>query len=603
MLKGTNLCSRHFVLNFGEEMRIQESTNIYGKYVAVLLSFVLFLTQGCGSSKINRLQTLKKDTIVGSNQGIVIARVVNASGSFLPFNGLTLTPENVNESDNNKFQRLQSLNPEMNGTTVFASPVSIGNYSLNSISSYFFNGEYRLSRYARPNAKFGTFEVKPNQVTDLGTIVYYTKPQDDKYLEMLLHSSEVSYGEVLDKHFSFYKYEKENVLGWNENGLEEEHQSQFFSAAQNPKIFKKTYFSPDKSLYFLGKLGFFIKRTNFGDWELDAVDTNLDLTAITENKNGDLVIGGAEGRLFLKRSGKEWEDISLGFNYHILNLSFEKPEEITMLAKTTSELFVLRAAIDTPQINWREINKYDSIRGWKNSNISRPSQGNKKRKERIHNASISEIGDRNYIRIATKSLYSGPIFSITTKDVFSFDKDTWEVSEVDSGVDITTVLTAGATMLGIEEAGFWSWDGKSTYYRYVKDSDSWDKIKTRIYNCNDDSIVTKEGCSQIKGKVKRKSISFDFHSVPWFKNNLEAIAIVGLSSSERWGKEPKIISTLDGGKTWFDTKRKLPKEYCSNLITQVTDRLLLGCNGATGDFYESTDEGATWKHVRQQENF
>jgi photosystem II stability/assembly factor-like uncharacterized protein len=30
---------------------------------------------------------------------------------------------------------------------------------------------------------------------------------------------------------------------------------------------------------------------------------------------------------------------------------------------------------------------------------------------------------------------------------------------------------------------------------------------------------------------------------------------------------------------------------------------MLYCSGVSGDFYESTDEGKTWKHVRQHEIF
>lgn len=578
--------------------------------LSLVLPLFLVLTQGCGTaSRVNTLPTLTNKTILSENQGIVIARVINASGNPLPFNQLTLTPDNINESDKIKWQELQSLNPQMNGSTIFGAPVKAGAYSLNSISTYYSNGAYWYSRFARADPKFGTFEVKPNQVTDLGTIIYYTKPQDDRYLELLVHLPEAELGEVLDKYFSFYTYDKNNILGWTEDGLEDERESLFLSVAQNPITFNKTYLSPDKSLYFLGNFGMVVKRTNFGDWELDAVDSNLKINAIAENKSGDLAIGGGEGRLFWKRLGTQWQDISLGHEYQIVDLAFYDEKTLTMLAKNKTELLVLTTTTDSDTFEWQEINRYDSIKGWKNSDITPTDTKRKNPKpvKRISSVSLSKIGDQDYVRIATRKIDAGPVFSETIQNMYKFDQKNWFVSKLENELEVTAAIDAGATKLGLKEPGFWSWSGATTYYRYIERSDSWDKINTQVVKCSDGNLITEKGCANKKSKSKQKKQSFNFRSVPWFKDELQAIAIVSFSDFDFWSgersKETKIISTADGGKSWIDTGNELPKEYCSHLVTQVSDRLLVGCQGASGDFFESTDGGKNWNHVRQQENF
>ncbi len=41
----------------------------------------------------------------------------------------------------------------------------------------------------------------------------------------------------------------------------------------------------------------------------------------------------------------------------------------------------------------------------------------------------------------------------------------------------------------------------------------------------------------------------------------------------------------------------------TEVITEMSDRLLLSCSEATGDFDESYDEGATWSLTREHQNF
>ena len=64
-----------------------------------------------------------------------------------------------------------------------------GSYSLHSIRAFHTRGDFWYERWAGADAQFGTFDVKPGQVTDLGTIIYYPKPEKDKYIKCIAENN------------------------------------------------------------------------------------------------------------------------------------------------------------------------------------------------------------------------------------------------------------------------------------------------------------------------------------------------------------------------------------------------------------------------------
>ena len=155
-------------------------------FKAYVCFIILFILGGC-SSGVNMLPTLSEKNMPKENQGVVVVRVINASAYPLPFNQVTITPKNLNESKKIKPSRLRALPVATTGSTIFSSPVTSGSYSLDSIRSFHIQGEFWYSRWAPADAKFGTFDVEAGKVTDLGTIIYYPKPEQDKYLNTILH--------------------------------------------------------------------------------------------------------------------------------------------------------------------------------------------------------------------------------------------------------------------------------------------------------------------------------------------------------------------------------------------------------------------------------
>jgi len=572
---------------------------------------------GCGGSYLNTRPVLDQQTLLQPDQGIVVARVINTSAYPLPFNNLTITPENLNESKKVKPDELQALTPYQRDTTVFASAIPPGTYALSSIYAWHFRGEYRYSKFATTDAKLGTFEVKPGHVTDLGTILYYPKPQTDKYLNVLTRVPATATGEVLTKYFPFYQYHPDKLLTWKDDGRDEERESLFASIAQNPVDFNKRYQAPDNSLYFLAKLGVIVKRTANGDWELDGVDTNLNLNAIAQNENGDLIVGGAEGKLFWKPHGKAWVDISLDNKKVIKELLFYNETTIDMIVDEGLKAVVYRAPIAGDHFAWQEMNRYDSKKGWAKFEREEPTNASKKKTKaayqtktkpkRISQLGIRALDNKHFIDISVQHVSNNAAFPNYDLKTYGFHPDTWVMFKPQEESEMTAIIDAGAAKLGIEEAGFWDWDGRPEYYRHDQDSDQWVEIKNSVWRCEDGSITTRKVCDGNKKSPKAKLTSFNFRSLPFFKGPLEAIVIAGFSDFDFWSgersNEVKILATSDGGKTWTDTGNKLPFDFCGIIIREIKDRILLSCDGVSSDFYESFDDGATWEHVRQQENF
>ena len=67
--------------------------------------------------------------------------------------------------------------------------------------------------------------------------------------------------------------------------------------------------------------------------------------------------------------------------------------------------------------------------------------------------------------------------------------------------------------------------------------------------------------------------------------------------------ERVVMQTTDKGASWKVAEAELPNKYCSSLIGDIKDALIMSCNGATGDFYQSEDMGVSWELVREHQNF
>jgi hypothetical protein len=325
---------------------------------------ILTLT-GCASDVV-MLSSLTPKSQLKNQEGIVVAQVINASSYPLPFNQLTISPDNVNESKKIKPLRLMSNEQRIEGATIFAAPVQSGNYALDSIRSFHVRGDYWYSKFVPADAKFGTFNVVPGKVTDLGTLIYYPKPDGEQYKDTLIRIPEFNLerGKALQKYYPYFKFDKEDVLTWDADELEEERNAQYLSIAQNPISFSDRFKGTDGSVYLLGKLGVLLKYSASNEFELDAIDSNLELVAFAQSEDFDLVVADSGGKVFYKPNGGEWQALNFEPDLSIHELSFDNNDAINIVAAKGNHLHVYKHEIKTGSDNYQLANSWNYISKW-----------------------------------------------------------------------------------------------------------------------------------------------------------------------------------------------------------------------------------------------
>lgn len=569
---------------------------------------ITFLLSGCLPSDVNMKPPITDKTPL-NNDGIVVATVINAGGSMLPFNQLTLTPKNINASKKNKYPRLQSLDEPYGNRSVFASAIPPGEYSADSIRSFFVIGEYFYSLWASGGVDLGVFNVAPGKITDLGTFIYYRKVEGDKYSDKLIRIPQTNSQAFIEHYRPFLNYTPAEVLTWNDDGSDTERFSTYVSLSQNPTIFSGRHLSDDGSLFLLGKLGTILERTPSGKWEQDTLETNADLHAAATDNKGQLLIGGDQGALFFKGQDAKWQDLSLGMSTEIDSIQFSPSGEATLYGVENGNGVILRGHLHNGKPKWKKDYSYNVRQGWLDANSQIMNTGEPSFKpsttlQRIDSLRLENFLGQDYIRVGVKKSGVDKVFGALGKidyKIFKISPDKKIVYEPSASGKMDRIIKAGKAYIGIDIAGFWSWTGKDSYHRYDSASNTWVDIETHINNCP--TIKERVRECRVNGQTLKQTENFNFLSVPVFLSPEKAYASVRAAELYSKQREPYMVSTSDGGKTWNKMNIEFPAKFCTDIVPEIDDRIMLHCSGISGDFYESTDEGKTWKHVRQHENF
>ena len=474
-----------------KEMHSMNSLRSINVFKSITLLLAAIILGGCAGG-VQMAPTLSKETNLEPQQGIVVARFINTSSYPLPFNYLTISPKNVNESDKIKPLRLSSLDSVITDSMIFAAPVKAGSYSMDSMYSFHSRGDYWYSRWASTDANFGTFEVKPGQVTDLGVIIYYPKPQEGRYTDEFTRLPADDPAQTLQQFFPFFKPDGE-VLSWNDEGLDEELQDSFISFAQNPVTYESSYKGHNGDVHFFGKLGVIVKRTADGDWELDAVDTVVDMHTMVESKEGHLLIGGNEGQIFLKQpASEEWRSVGLSSSLSVDQLYIHDAVYVDALARNEKQVEVYRANLLDAEFNWSLMATYSRTDTWKNSegavqdNFVRKGQAPKKpSKKKITSVRFDDPDNPQQLTVELASTYVEQVFGNNTERTFAVDVADWKVTRDSSDREFTLIKNAGFTKVGVIEAGYWSWSGIPDYFAYDNEKSEWFKMTTNIVNCKE----------------------------------------------------------------------------------------------------------------------
>ncbi|GAA6146460.1 hypothetical protein [Thalassolituus maritimus] len=578
--------------------------------VFLWILFVVSVT-GC-ASQVRFVNSVDDETTLKENEGLVTLKIINGGLADVPFNEIDILPENLNESKNIKPITLKPFASDFNGISAFAAAVPSGRYSIASIYALHFGYQQYYRNGVFLDSSYGTFTVKPGAVTDLGTLVYYPRSEGDKYVKTIIRKPGERDLGLIETYVPGFVIGSDALLGWDEDGKDEEYFEEYIFAAQNPVAFKRYSVDPNGNIYFLGRLGYIVIRESNGEWTEDALDTDLAMTAIAFSDSGGVVIGGVEGTVFYKYNGA-WMDISLGGLHTVEEIFFTGDSNIDVITRNQSAASIHRYDLNSVSKGWVQLDAYSYRSGW----LSDPKKETKKGKlppepRRVTGVRTWEFNGTHYFTVYSLPKSQSPIFMDSQSENYEYDPSTWSLIEPEDDPKISSVRYAGSTMLGIKESNFWQ--GES-YYRYSAQESDWIQLGTVGYECSDGSLGKKRKCVEqsdltdggVKSYSARKRF-MEFVSVPKFFNEMEGIAVMSYwtrypENEEDDGRRVKLVETHDGGQTWFTSTASLPKKYCTTLIPEYRGGLLISCNGNSGDFYESLDKGITWNHVRKHSSF
>lgn len=597
-----------------------------------VLFFSVFLT-GCLTSVVNIREPITQETPI-THDGIVVAKVITASGAVLPFNQFTITPKDVNKSKENQYPRLVSLDDPDGGVSLFASSVPPGEYSVDSVRSFHVIGEYFYSVWAIGGVELGVFNVEPGKITDLGTFIYYRKVEGDKYMDKLIRIPDTNNQPFINFYRPFLKYDPANVLSWTDDGLNADRFANYAALAQNPTVFTERYLSPTGSLFLLGKLGTILERKKSGEWSQDILDTNAEFNSIVQNEKGQLMVAGEQGTLFFKGLNGKWKDLSFDIGTKIGSVKLSFNGDAIIYAVQNGRAVILSGNPANEKVDWKKLYYYSASKGWhdgndlalvtgdtmektaeekaaeakgKSSSKTKVKKTTKRKPQllRISSFELEEFLGQEYLRLTIqKSGYDGKfnVFDPSSRKLFSISKDMKSIQyESKMSGEMDGIINAGSTSLGVKKAGFWSWTGKDSYYRFDRQANNWTEIKTYLDQCP--GLSEKSTKCLLNGKKVSRKEHFNFLGIPVFVDLNKAYATVRTYVTFTGESKTYLVRTLDGGQYWQKLGAELPGKFCTDIVPEIHDRILLHCSGVSGDFYESLDEGKTWNHVRQHENF
>lgn len=578
----------------------------------IFLSILFAVSVAGCANQVRIVQSVDDDTILNEGEGLLTFKIINGGLTDVPFNEVDILPDNLNESRNIKPITLKPVAPEYNGISAFATAIPSGRYSLASIYAFHMGYQQYYSNGVLLDSSYGTFIVKPGAVTDLGTLIYYPKSEGDKYVKTIIRKPSAPDLSVIEKYIPGFAIGSGAVIGWDEDGKDEQYFEEYIFAAQNPVAFKRYSVDPDGNIYFLGRLGYIVIRKSDGEWIEDALDTDHAMTAVAFSDSGSVVIGGVEGTVFYKTNGS-WEDISLEGLHTVEEIFFTGDSYIDVVTRNKLAASIFRYDLNRASKGWIQLDTYSYRDGW----LSDPKKKTKKGKlppepRKITGVSTWNFNGKDYFTVYSLPKSQSPVFLNSQSENYEYDPETWSLVEPEDDPEISSVRYAGSTMLGIKESNFWQGE---RYYRYLAQDNDWVRLGMVGYECSDGSVGKKRKCVEqsdsTHGDMKSHSAKkrfMEFVSVPKFFNDMEGVAVMSYwtrypENDEDDKRRAKLFETSDGGQTWFTSKASLPSKYCTTLIPEHRGGLLMSCNGNSGDFYESMDKGITWEHVRKHSSF
>lgn len=563
----------------------------------LIIILAMTLSACVPSGKVRMVDDTRKDFKLSQQQGVVVARVINASAYPQTFNYLTVSPKNVYDKKENKFERITAIKKLAGKTTVFASPLPAGEYSLSDLYSYHFFQTYYYQLFANAGLKFGTFKIEPGKITNLGTLIYYQKPDGDKYLPLVVRKNEFNDAlEYLEgeKPELLKQVDPSGMLSWDEDDYDTERHNLYLNVVQNPVTFDIAYPQEDGSWYFPCKLGILLQRTARGEWNIDALETDYDLMLFNQNSKGDKVIVDERGDIYFKdRKAKSWSGIPHpDTDDEIGYAQLGNSGDIYLISFSDTKLKVYSGKVSaTPE--WNIILSYTPSQGWKSSGeIESATSGKGKKTRQVHRKST--------IKSFSAVMAQGKTLVAVDKNLYELNLSPGRgtATRMPVDFDLTAMERSAYNQLSISRSSMW--DG-STIRQYSLDNGAtWHTFEDTYDRCPESKKKKTNYCDDKKPyRLSRR----DHITTPVFFADGKGYSIMEETYSEgsfftriEWKKRYEFVVSHDRGITWVKSPgSELPK-YCGSLRKGPDDKtLLLSCENATGQFYKADRDTLNWE--------
>jgi hypothetical protein len=573
--------------------------NMYRLITAVLV----ILLSGCVNSKMNIVQPYSPEKPMADNHGVVIARVLNASPYPYDFNYITLTPKDVYEAKENKFQRMLAFTKIGSKSSFFTSQIAAGEYSFANVYSYYNFGNYYYQFFGSVKPSFGTFKVEPGKVTDLGTIIYYRKPDGDVYYNVVTRKDDQGLSlELLDQHAPTLakKLAGQTVLQWDEDEHLDDRSDQYLNLAQNPVVYNNAYPQTDGSWVFTSPLGIMLTRDEYGEWGLDGIETDYDLIYYSQNSHGDQLVSATDNSLYIKSgSNEQWSSITppnfndifngSAKNLHLAEVHMQDNQNMVAIYRNEYTA-VLMTKHNGATDEWTTSLIYSKNYGWlpfddyQQKEVERialaQKKPSKKYKPRKHGGIIVKV-------------HQGTIFSAIDKKLYKLNVAEQKATLVSNDFKVERLDQNGLNQMMISRVSLW--DGSTVTEFSLDKGKSWKTYTHLVDRCPDNKAETKQPLCR---DGKRKFTNYNHVTQPVFFSDGTAYSIFSKTRVNFWTSTRSttysMVKSSDSGQSWILLPIDLPK-HCTNLLKASEVDLLLNCQNTTGQFYRTSKEEIDWQ--------
>lgn len=508
-----------------------------------------------------------KDT----SSGVILVQIADTTpvGAIFPANHITLAPIDVNESDESKYLKLAAAEAEGDSTQLFYSVVPANEYSISSISSLYSLRDGYFTQLYPANLELGTFVIEPGKVTDLGVLAVYVRRSGDDYNWKTIRAPTGGRAaKALQSsvpHLSSKIENLSNPLTWKPDGNDRDRGSDYVNAVNRQTVFSEPYIDEQTGVMkFPSRLGVMAVRDLNGEWRIDAIPADVEITRITMVDKTDVVL--TEFNEIFARSSldDEWENI-------------EPPPgtgKLTFIGNhATAGFYAVRA---TPS----------SVTVWARSSLD--GEWSVLAKVRPDHGFIEAFGEsfRNIdrdLRLSGYAVHGDSLYLPFNRRAYRVDLQRRVVIELDvprtDSIQIRNgIITTDAYQM--RSAARVSFDHGDTWQRWS--GNFFDKRSESAY-------------MQSKRRAERGMASAKLIGHPVFRDSDLGFAI---HDGRKRDESAFMVTSEDGGKTWnAGSEAELP-ENCDRLLQANQTELLLGCS-LSGEIYKSTDFGMSWKLDRE----